>query len=211
MMDLMATISRQMYVVPGGYYLANLFSKLISVKAPSIRIIQTPFHFKIKVDISKYLGKKIYWRGSHDWNSILAMKREIKNDDIIFDIGANMGEYTLYAASMIQENGRVFAFEPVQKMYDILSENIQLNPHLKDKIITFKKGLSHQKNTLPIFDEVDTNNEGVYSLYANNFKCAQSIENIETDTLDNIIAEYSISKVNFIKIDVEGIICFARC
>lgn len=210
MKDILASFSRKLYVIPGGYYVYKLLSKIFPLtKNNAIKIIKTPCNFYIKTDISKYLGYKIYWRGAHDWNSILALKKFIQKDDVVIDIGANAGEYTLFAASFLNENGKVIAFEPVQKMFNELNENIQLNPHLKNKIIPIKKGIGNQKNILPIYDETGSTNEGLFSLHKNNFQHAKIIEEIEIDRLDNIIPQLGINKVDFIKIDVEGNELFA--
>lgn len=205
MKDLFAYISRKSYILPGGYYLYKLVNKIFPAnKQTELKIIETPLKYKIQIDISKYLGNKIYWRGAHDWNTIFALKKNISSNDTIIDIGANIGEYTLSAASLLDENGKVMAFEPVKKMYEQLIQNIELNPHLKNKILVIKKALGNQKNILPIYDEAHTDNEGLYSLHQKNFKNSIKIEDIEIDTLDQIFKEYKISTVQFIKIDVEG-------
>ena len=205
MKDFLAAITRQLYFIPGTYYLYKFFSSIFPInKSSSVKIITTPFGFKIKVDTSKYFGNKIYWRGAHDWNTILALKKIIRPDDVVFDIGANIGEYTLFAASMLSDKGRVWAFEPVEKMYQILQENIHLNPHLKNKINTIKKAIGIQKATLPIYDDVSNSNEGVYSLHPTNFQHFKKIEEVEIDRLDTLFIENKIPRVDLIKIDVEG-------
>jgi FkbM family methyltransferase len=205
MKNLLSYISRQAFIIPGGYYLYKLFSYIFPPPQKSeIKIIETPYKFKIKVDISRYLGNKIYWRGAHDWNTIFALQKTLSPDSILFDIGANIGEYTLFAASMINDNGHIYSFEPVQKMYEQLQENISLNPHLKNKITPIKKGIGLRKEKLPIYDDVNTTNDGLFSLHQKNFIEAKIIEEIEIDSLDNIFNTLNINIVHYIKIDVEG-------
>ena len=134
----------------------------------------------------------------------MALKKILCPDDIVFDIGANIGEYTLFAASMLSDKGKVWSFEPVEKMYQVLQENIDLNPHIKNRIRIIKKGVGLQKAVLPIYDDVSNNNEGVYSLHPSNFQHSKKIEDIEIDRLDTIFIENQIPRVDLIKIDVEG-------
>lgn len=205
MKDFLAKITRQLYIVPGGYYVYKIMSKIFPPPQTSdIKIIDTPCYFKIKVDLSKYLGHSIFWRGAHDWSTIFVLKNFVKNDDVIFDIGANIGEYTLYAASLINSNGKVYSFEPVQSVFNTLKQNVDLNSHLRNKIICINKGLGNKKAILPIYDEQNNINEGLFSIHQKNFIQSKKIQDIEIDTLDNFVNENSIDKIDFIKIDVEG-------
>lgn len=205
MKNLFAYITRTLYFLPGTYYLYKFFNLLFpQPDKPTHVIMKTPSNFKIEIDLSKYQGNKIFWRGAHDWSTIFAMKKIIDPQKNVIDIGANIGEYTLFAASFISPNNKVWAFEPVQKMYSTLIKNIQLNPHLQDKIIPIKIGLSNQSSIVPIFDENNTSNEGLFSIHSKNFSHPQKIEDIELNTLDNAVIQHQISNIGFIKIDVEG-------
>ncbi|MEW6772890.1 MAG: FkbM family methyltransferase [Bacteroidota bacterium] len=205
MKDFLAKITRQLYILPGGYYVYKIMSKIFPPSQTSdIKIIETPFHFKIKVDLSKYLGFSIFWRGAHDWSTIFVLKNFVEKDDIIFDIGANIGEYTLYAASLVNSNGKVYSFEPVQSMFYTLKQNVDLNSHLRNKIICVNKGLGNKKVILPIYDEQNNINEGLFSIHQKNFIHSKKIQDIEIDTLDNFVNENYLDRIDFIKIDVEG-------
>lgn len=69
---------------------------------------------------------------------------EIQEGDTVFDIGANIGIYSILAAKKCGPSGRVFAFEPVPELNSILSGNVQL--HGLEKTVTVKKvGISDAK------------------------------------------------------------------
>ncbi len=205
MIDLFSAFTRQLYIIPGGYFVVKLISSLFKKpKVSTTKIIETPYKFKIKLDISKYLGNKIYWRGAHDWNTIFAAKKIICPTYNILDIGANTGEYTMFFASIINERSKVWAFEPVKTVFDTFKENIQLNSHLYHKIIPIQKAIGKQRDRIPIFDENENENEGLYSIYPANFHHSKKVQDIEIDTLDNFVNQNNIQSLNFIKIDVEG-------
>ena len=119
----------------------------------------------------------------------------IPNDAVICDIGANIGNHSLYWASNMQIK-KIYAFEPVDTTYNILEKNIKIN-NLENIIKPLNIGLSDEKGT------------GIINIYSNDNIGGTSIKKsnknnggIKIDKLDNIkIIE---EKLDFIKIDVEG-------
>lgn len=55
------------------------------------------------------------------------VKEEIKKGDIVLEIGANIGYYTLIFAKLVGEKGKVFAFEPDPTNFALLKKNIEIN------------------------------------------------------------------------------------
>ena len=60
-------------------------------------------------------GEHGYWLGSYEMDKRLAFEKEILPDSVIYDIGANVGFYSLLAAEMTGEKGHVYAFEPLPR------------------------------------------------------------------------------------------------
>ena len=50
----------------------------------------------------------------------------INDNDIIIDIGAHIGLFSLFASQYCKK-GKIYCFEPIKENYDILTENIDLN------------------------------------------------------------------------------------
>lgn len=50
------------------------------------------------------------------------IKQNISNGDLVMDIGANIGYFTLIMAKGIRENGKVFSFEPEPKNFELLKK-----------------------------------------------------------------------------------------
>src|SRR5207253_6545315 len=55
------------------------------------------------------------------------VERRVREGDVVLDIGANIGYYTLVFAELVGDSGRVFAFEPEPANFALLSENTGLN------------------------------------------------------------------------------------
>lgn len=122
-----------------------------------------------------------------------------KKDSIVLDIGANIGSFTIFLASIAAE---VHAFEPSPYNFKELQENTK---HL-DNISLYEMALSNELgyNTLHI---CPTDN-GMNRLYNSKWcKGGEKIEGIITITLDYLHQKSNgldNNKVGFIKIDVEG-------
>lgn len=203
MEKLFAALSRNLYIIPGGYFVVQWLKKLFSVKKnqPTWRT----FNFKgirMKVDISKSMGAAIYWRGAHDWRPIFVLKKFLKTGQTFIDIGANQGEYTLWALRKTGISGKVIAFEPMDEMFEQLLENIQLNPEYKNIVTPLKMGLSNKKGEIQLYGR-EGDNEGVNTIFPT-ASHKVLIQTIPLDSLDAQLKTLACDAVDFIKIDVEG-------
>ncbi len=126
----------------------------------------------------------------------------IDEGDVVVDAGANIGGFTVQAAKKIGKNGRVVAFEPNERNMKVLQMNCQANN--LDNVIFCNKGLWSKKETLEFFE---SHRKGEHSLIHNDEqhdKFNLKSTKIEVDTLDNILNELKIRRVNFLKMDIEG-------
>ena len=65
--------------------------------------------------------------GVHDPTETALVRKEIKRGDVVLDVGANVGYYTLIFAECVGETGKVFAFEPDPTNFALLKKNIEAN------------------------------------------------------------------------------------
>jgi FkbM family methyltransferase len=79
------------------------------------------------IDLAMYLG--IY-----EFNTHRALRRLVREGDVVLDIGANVGVHTLPLALMVGEIGRVIAFEPTSFAFSRLLRNLQLNPAISGRV-----------------------------------------------------------------------------
>jgi len=127
-------------------------------------------------------------------NDILEeLKSYIKKNSIILDIGANIGNHSIYWAKKTDAK-RIYSFEPVHDTFKILKKNIEING-LIDKVKIFNIGLSDEKI-----------NGSITNYFPDNIGATQikqdSNGNLLLDKLDNI--KLGEDTIDFIKIDVEG-------
>jgi len=147
-----------------------------------------------------YLDKKdslnLSFNRNYESVEIEIVKKEIKEGATVIDIGANIGYYTLIFAQLAGKNGKVFAFEPDPKNFQILKKNIEINGH--KNVILEEKAISNKEGNLKLFLSKD--NHGMHRIYPSKF-CEASID-ISSIKLDNYFKNNM--KIDFIKIDIEG-------
>jgi len=131
-------------------------------------------------------------------NDNMKMLRQLIEDgDTVFDIGGNIGWYSLNIAKM--KAVTVCTFEPIPKTYSYLSQNIKLNNI--ETIHTFNIGFSKQEDVLNFYyNATGSGNASLANLSGQNN--TQEIS-CRVRTLDGFMAEEGFS-VDFIKCDVEG-------
>lgn len=67
------------------------------------------------------------WLGSLEPDKLLHFVHRLRPGDVVYDIGANVGLYTLASARAITESGRVYAFEPMPRNLAYLREHVRVN------------------------------------------------------------------------------------
>jgi len=124
-------------------------------------------------------------------------KKVVKEGDVIVDLGANLGYYTLLAARLVGPRGKVYAFEPEPINYGLLLKNIELNGY--DNVVAMQKAVSNVTGKARLFlDDKDT---GAHTIYQPD-NTREFIE-VESVTLDEFFRDKK-HPVNVIKMDIEG-------
>ena len=72
-------------------------------------------------------GRMVYFNRLPDPAEMLFLQRYLRPGDGAIDAGANVGIYTLLMASLVGANGRVLAFEPADKAFAYLADNVRMN------------------------------------------------------------------------------------
>lgn len=125
------------------------------------------------------------------------VKKEIKKGDIILDIGANIGYYTLIFAKSVGEEGKVFAFEPEPDNFALLKKNVEINDY--KNVILVQKAISNKTGRTKLY--LCEEGPGDHRIY-DWLDGRQSIE-IEVIRLDDYFKDYD-GKIDFIKMDIQG-------
>ena len=125
----------------------------------------------------------------------------IRTNDFVIDIGAHIGYYSLIFAKLVGAHGHVFSFEPEPSNFKLLEKNIKINNYKNITIIQKAVSNKNTKSTLYVGQQ----SSGANRLYEPNKTFTQDFKTTEVDCLklDSFLPIVN-SKINFIKIDVEG-------
>ncbi len=130
-----------------------------------------------------------------EYDILIRLDNYLKDDAVILDIGANIGNHSLYwAKASSKKIKKIYAFEPVQDTFNILKKNVEIN-NLENTIELYNIGLS------------DKSSKATYMTYNRaNIGDTHLVENetgdMELKRLDDI--DFPESKIDFVKIDVES-------
>lgn len=117
-----------------------------------------------------------------------------KPTGIVFDIGANIGAYTLYGA---QNAEHIFSFEPESSNYECLEKNISLNNFRNINI--FKKAIGDKKRNVLLYK--GRNNKGMSSTA---IMTSFITEQVEMISLEDALTLCGVDHIDTLKIDIEG-------
>ncbi|MDP2704170.1 MAG: FkbM family methyltransferase [bacterium] len=123
---------------------------------------------------------------------------EIKNRDLVIDIGAHIGLFSIFAATYAA-NGRVYAFEPAPENFRMLQRNIRLNKI--SNIIPANQAVAEVSGTRDFILYKE-------STAAHSFVFGETEERdiikVQTVGLDEIVKKNDIQAIDFLKMDCEG-------
>jgi FkbM family methyltransferase len=138
--------------------------------------------------------------------SVAFIKRSIRPGMIVLDVGANVGYFTLLFARLVGKSGRVIAFEPGLYAAELLEQNVSINGF--DQVTIVRKALGDRPGTVH-FLEGPEGFDGYSSLAPSiGHPAARGVtfadRTVPQITLDEFLLRTKISKVDFVKVDVEG-------
>lgn len=123
---------------------------------------------------------------------------------IIFDVGANIGYFSSQLSSIFENcDYKIHAFEPSKKTY---SEYIKNTETIKSVIIAQNIALGDVENKILLYTNTDSS--GLASIYQRQLEYLDiqmdKFEEIKVSTIDSYVAQNSIDRIHFLKLDIEG-------
>ncbi len=179
-----------------NWYLHPL-NKLGLIKGDSLLFIAKN---NIKIDVPKRLHhefKEIFMENAYS----IGLKKPIKKNPVIIDIGANVGFFSMFALSKYPAC-TVYSYEPINSNYRQLLKNKELN--ITKKIICFNKAVCGYNGVVKInFDNTDSFTTSA-SIVDNAGQCNGDFIDVPCLTLSEIFKENHLTQCDLLKIDCEG-------
>ena len=133
---------------------------------------------------------------------LLLLDRFISKGDIVFDIGANIGEYT-FVFEKLAGAENVYAFEPILKLFSNLKK-VFLKVNVFELALT-KKNVVSSEFKIPNIGNSTYDTRGKLDLsIVEPGETNYSLVKVSCDSIDNFVENNELKRIHFIKIDVEG-------
>lgn len=167
-----------------------------------LKKIKRNFYYTINDNVVYYdpiksgIGHRIYWDGSFEGEELGICERFIENDSIILDIGANIGIHSVFYSKIAKE-GSIFSFEPSRDTFTILLRNVK---NLSN-VIPFNLALSDKTEIVNFYECEDNALSGLKDTLRSPVRILSKVLCFRGD---DFIPNLNLTKLDFIKIDVEG-------
>jgi FkbM family methyltransferase len=155
----------------------------------------------MKLDLKDPEQLKVYFYGHyHERYEADLVARLMEDDEVFWDIGANVGYFTLVAATALKERGQIIAFEPGKNAYARLKENISLNPY--GIIKAYPIAVSDREGEAVLHVSGDIADSSASLFQASHSQTRQEV--CRTSSLDHFLMAEGLRPPTLIKLDAEG-------
>jgi FkbM family methyltransferase len=134
-----------------------------------------------------------------DPDELELLKARMKDGFTFVDVGANIGAYSLFVAAHAGSAARILAIEPQPDVFDRLTYNIRQNPFGTVKAVAC--AIADKPGELTMF--LDARNRGESSVKIVGADEGETLR-VPATTLLNLVREEGFSRIDAIKLDVEG-------
>jgi FkbM family methyltransferase len=152
---------------------------------------------RLRVTTREIVEKRLHPRAKEPW-TVEWLERSVRDGDVVYDIGANVGAYALIAARLA--DARVVAFEPASANYEALCGNVVLNG-LGERIVPLPVVLA-ESTRLAELGSADMAAGATHSLAADGASGYR--QPVLAFALDELIASFALPQPTLVKLDVDG-------
>lgn len=160
---------------------------------------------KVRVYPHDIIGEGIYVEGCSEVSTWRLIEEFLRPGMVFFDLGANLGQYTLLGAKCVGCTGQVHSFEPSERMYSELTFNVEFNSFqgrctLNRAAVSDKRGVARLSKYAPggeVYGSLGTQH------WAQNAEIVGH-EEVQTIRLDDYMKEHEVARIDLMKMDIEG-------
>ena len=187
----------------------NILLNSSLVRSKLIISIGRIIHSFSKSDFVEIEGRKMFTQNNdglalsifkiYEPNQTEIVKKYVHEGDIVIDIGAHVGYYTLLMAQLVGKNGKVYSFEPDPVNFQLLKKSVEINGF--ENVVLIQKAVSNITDKVKLF--LGDNDSAINRIYDAKLGDAKESIDVESIRIDEYFKEND-ELVNFIKIDSEG-------
>lgn len=181
---------------------------LISISGKLAVQYNADVQFVLTTNQTCSVTQKIFYKGATAYEFSQFFERIIKKTEVFFDIGANIGYFTVLGAKLNPEV-KIYAFEPSVGPLHYLKENVALNG-LSNRVEVTGKAVAEIDGTLTFHSVVSKkypwvkhNLSGSHSLQNNFGSAKQNAYEVPVVSLNKFVSDNGIKQLDLIKMDTE--------
>lgn len=191
----MKRVLEEIIILRNNYYnWDGILKRAISGKITNVLNHKTGVNFYEADNNTISIIKEIFISKVYTKNII-----KIEEGDVVFDIGANVGVFSLYASLI--KGTKIFSFEPHPENFRKFSNNVKNNKIGNIKCLNYALGIDNEDRQM-----IEGNISGGHKI--SNEKTATSIDiggiKVKSVTLEAMMDKLDVEKIDFLKLDCEG-------
>jgi FkbM family methyltransferase len=184
--------------LPAGRWRA--MRRLPRVAAFRARLPADAGGYAFACDLRDHIARDVFVTGAYAPQETALLRAILRPGATFVDVGANWGYFTLLAAHLVGDTGRVLALEPDPRMHRLLATNVAENGLRQVTALAAAASDRTERRTLSGFD-ASGENWGVSSLVAAGE--GPRFE-VETRRMDDVTDELGVDAIDLLKMDIEG-------
>jgi FkbM family methyltransferase len=157
-----------------------------------VRIVQGPLRGMRWIVGS---GNHGYWLGIYELDKQKLFYSSLKEGDVVYDLGANVGYYSLLASQAVGATGRVVCFEPSLRNISYIRRHLQVNSISNCDVI---EAAVSSSNGIGFFDKSPDSFQGHLA------KESENTASVKTVSLDSLVSSGQLQPPTVVKCDIEG-------
>jgi FkbM family methyltransferase len=143
-----------------------------------------------------YGHSSLFWLGTKDTWDIHQLQGCVRPDDVILDVGANFGYYSVTLAAGLDRRCRIYALEPNHANFDRLCRHLSSNG-LEDVVRAHRLGLSDRFETVAMTRPVENTGHAFVTP-------GGEFAGVTLTTLDEFCDSLALDRLDLLILDVEG-------
>jgi FkbM family methyltransferase len=149
-----------------------------------------------KMLVDRHDTLRLYAKGIYDPVETELVHRVICRGDVVLDIGAHVGYFTLLFARLVGDEGHVYSFEPDPQNFALLQRNVELNGY--SNISLFRCAVTNETGAVKLYRSRE--NAGDHRIFLTNGRDAIVVPAVR---LDDHFRGYA-GRLDFVKMDIQG-------
>ena len=158
------------------------------------------FGFDVDLDLANFVDRMIY-AGCYEPINVHRFRRLLSAGDVVVDVGANIGFFTLLSSSLVGSSGRVLAVEPHPNNFGILQSSLARNGIKNVTAVPVGLGETAGTGVVEMRNQEDFPNRTASMVPGS----GEDKADVVVVTLPQLLADHGIDRVRLVKIDVDGL------